>query len=185
MPIFRIAGQHRRIFAGIFLLFVIWFQIKRMCFRIASEKLFRIASDLGVCDSNRIAHRGGIARFGPLRSQTNMCYNVIFGKLIPENYVYVTCNFSGGWFQKQTLRAKGTLISEPRFPTPCDTRFFPTRHRENGHFEANPLKMAIFRVLRGRNRMSHGVEDRGRLISVPLALREKCTYHSISTSLHF
>ena len=37
-----------------------------MCFRIAGEKLFRIASDLGVCDSNRIAHRGCIARFGPL-----------------------------------------------------------------------------------------------------------------------
>ena len=31
-----------------------------------NKKLFRIASDLGVCDSNRIAHRGGIARFGPL-----------------------------------------------------------------------------------------------------------------------
>ena len=43
------------------------FQIKLMGFRIASEKLFRIASDLGVCDSNRIAHRGCIARFGPLR----------------------------------------------------------------------------------------------------------------------
>ena len=38
-----------------------------MCFRIASEKKFGIASDLGVCDSNRIAHRGCIARFGPLR----------------------------------------------------------------------------------------------------------------------
>ena len=37
-----------------------------MGFRIASEKTFRIASDLGVCDSNRIAHRGCIARFGPL-----------------------------------------------------------------------------------------------------------------------
>ena len=39
-----------------------------MGFRIASEKLFRIASDLGVCDSNRIAHCGCIARFGPLSS---------------------------------------------------------------------------------------------------------------------
>ena len=41
-----------------------------MCFRIASEenkKTFRIASDLGVCDSNRIAHRGCIARFGPTK----------------------------------------------------------------------------------------------------------------------
>ena len=33
------------------------------------EKHFGIASDLGVRDSNRIAHRGGIARFGPLCSQ--------------------------------------------------------------------------------------------------------------------
>ena len=32
-----------------------------------AEMLFRIASDLGVCHSNRIAHRSGIARFGPLR----------------------------------------------------------------------------------------------------------------------
>ena len=39
-----------------------------MCFRIASDKQkkIRIASDLGMCDSNRIAHRGCIARFGPL-----------------------------------------------------------------------------------------------------------------------
>ena len=32
------------------------------------KKHFHIASDLGVCDSNRIAHRGCIARFGPLRA---------------------------------------------------------------------------------------------------------------------
>ena len=37
-------------------------------FHIASlAKNFRIASELGMCDSNRIAHRGCIARFGPLR----------------------------------------------------------------------------------------------------------------------
>ena len=34
--------------------------------------------------------------------------------------------------RRQTLRAKGTLISEPRFSTPCEMRFFPTRERENG-----------------------------------------------------
>ena len=67
-PIFRIAGRHRTIFAGFFPGIFLRFQIKRMCFRIASEKkLFRIASDLGMCDSNRIAHRGCIARFWPLR----------------------------------------------------------------------------------------------------------------------
>ena len=54
----------RRCFSCIFLRF----QIKRMCFRIATKHFFRIASDLGMCDSNRIAHRGCIARFGPLRS---------------------------------------------------------------------------------------------------------------------
>ena len=31
------------------------------------KKTFHIASALDVCDSNRIAHRGCIARFGPLR----------------------------------------------------------------------------------------------------------------------
>ena len=36
MPIFRIARQHRSIFAGTFLLFLLWFQIKLMGFRIAS-----------------------------------------------------------------------------------------------------------------------------------------------------
>ena len=50
-----------------------------------------------------------------------------------------------------SLRAKGTLTSEPRFSTPCDMTFFP--------------------VSRGKNRISHGVENRASLISVPLALR--------------
>ena len=43
-----------------------------MCFRIASEKLIHIAGDLGVCDSNPIAHRGCIVRFGPLRAETTL-----------------------------------------------------------------------------------------------------------------
>ena len=37
------------------------------------KKLFRIASDLGVCDSNRIAHRDCIARFGPLSFGVCVC----------------------------------------------------------------------------------------------------------------
>ena len=42
-----------------------------MGFCIASEKnYFRIASDLRVRDSNRIAHRGWVARFGPLRGDS-------------------------------------------------------------------------------------------------------------------
>ena len=40
IPIFRIAGQHRRIFAGFFSCIFLRFQIKRMGFRIASEKNF-------------------------------------------------------------------------------------------------------------------------------------------------
>ena len=48
---------------------------------------------------------------------------------------------------------------------------FPTRHRENGHFEANPLTMAIFPMSRGKNHMSRGVENRGSLISAPLDIR--------------
>ena len=36
---------------------------------LAKKKLFRIASDLGMCDSSRIAHRGCIARFGALSFQ--------------------------------------------------------------------------------------------------------------------
>ena len=64
---FRIAGQHRRIFAGIFLLFSCDFRSSEWAFASLVKNIFHIASDLGVCDSNRIAHRGCIARFGPLR----------------------------------------------------------------------------------------------------------------------
>ena len=49
-----------------------------MCFRIASAKRkhFQIASDLGV---HRIAHRGCIARFGPLRAQEEaFCFLFFF-----------------------------------------------------------------------------------------------------------
>ena len=50
------------------------------------------------------------------------------------------------------LRAKGTLISEPRSSTPLLE------------------KWASCPVSRGKNRMSQGVKDRGSLISVPLVL---------------
>ena len=73
MPVFRIAGQHRRIFAGIFLFdFLCDFRSSKWAFASLVKKRFRIASDLGVCDSNRIAHRGCIARFGPLRTKNTM-----------------------------------------------------------------------------------------------------------------
>ena len=63
------------------------------------------------------------------------------------------------------------LISEPQLPTPGDMRFFP---RDRG-------KMAIFRGLASKwpfplccvgkkSHVARGVENRGSLISVPLAL---------------
>ena len=70
---------------------------------------------------------------------------------------------------KPTLRAKGTLISEPRFSTArCN---FPTRERENGLFKEKPSTRAVFPFSRGKNHISQGVENRGSLIGVPLALR--------------
>ena len=74
----------------------------------------------------------------------------------------------------KTLRAKGTLISEPRFSNPCNMRFCPTWKGKVAFFEGLfELKIAIFSVSCGKSRMSQGVENRGSLISVPLALREE------------
>ena len=53
---------------ALFLAFSCDFRSSECVFASLAKKLFRIASDLGVCDSNRIAHRGCIARFGPLRA---------------------------------------------------------------------------------------------------------------------
>ena len=53
-------------------------------------------------------------------------------------------------------------------PARCD---FPTRERENGLFKEKPSTKAVFPFLRGKNRISQGVENRGSLISVPLAVR--------------
>ena len=50
------------------------------------------------------------------------------------------------------LRAKGTLIYEPRFSYPCEMQFFPSDTGRMATFEANPLKMAIFPMSRGKNR---------------------------------
>ena len=46
-------------------------------------------------------------------------------------------------------------------------RFFLSDTRENCHVEALPLRVAIFLVSLGKNRISQGVEDWGSLISVP------------------
>ena len=72
-----------------------------------------------------------------------------------------------------TLRAKGTLISEPRFSTPCEMRFFPREKGKTAFVEGFFSTKAVFPFSRGKNRISQGVENRGSLISVPLALSVK------------
>ena len=51
-------------------------------------------------------------------------------------------------------------------------RFFPREKGEMAFVEGFFLEKAVFPFLRGKNRISQGVENRGSLISVPLALRE-------------
>ena len=69
MPIFaslaNIAGFSRELLW----LFSCEFRLSSGAFASLVKQPFCIASDLAVCDSNRIAHRGGIVRFGPLRSK--------------------------------------------------------------------------------------------------------------------
>ena len=79
-----------------------------------------------------------------------------------------------GGFQEgfsNTLRAKGALISEPRFSTPCEMRFFPREKGKTAFVEGFSLKKAVSPFSRRKNRISQGVENRGSLISVLLALR--------------
>ena len=62
-----------------------------MCFASLATELFRIASDLGVRDSNRIAHCGRIARFGPLRTLVILIMSlmsIVLGGpgVLPPNY---------------------------------------------------------------------------------------------------
>ena len=72
---------------------------------------------------------------------------------------------------KSSLRAKGTLISEPRCSTPCGMQFFPREKGKMAFVKGFSLTKAVFPFSRGKNRISQGVEHRGSLISVPLALR--------------
>ena len=44
---------------------------------------------------------------------------------------------------RTTLRAKGALISEPRFSTPCEMRFFPREKGKMDFVEGFSLKMAF------------------------------------------
>ena len=72
------------------------------------------------------------------------------------------------------LRAKGTLISEPRFSTPCEMRFFPREKGKTAFFEGFSLKRPFSLSRVGKIASRRGVENRGSLISVPSALREGC-----------
>ena len=51
-------------------------------------------------------------------------------------------------------------------------RFFPREKGETAFVEGFSVKKADSPFARGKNRISQGVENRGSLISVPLALRE-------------
>ena len=73
--------------------------------------------------------------------------------------------------KSQTLRAKGTLISEPRFSTPCDMRFFPREKGKMAFVEGFFFEKPFSPFSRGKNRISQRVENRGSLIGVPVALR--------------
>ena len=50
-------------------------------------------------------------------------------------------------------------------------RFFPREKGEMAFVEGFFFEKAVSPFSRGKNRISQGVEDRGSLISVPLALR--------------
>ena len=68
-------------------------------------------------------------------------------------------------------KAKGTPISEPRFSAPCEMRFFPREKGKTAFLKKISSTKAVFPFSRGKNRISQGAENRGSLISVPLALR--------------
>ena len=46
-----------------------------------------------------------------------------------------------------SLRAKGTLISEPRFSTPCEMRFFPSETGKTAFSKKNPRDKGLFPFL--------------------------------------
>ena len=79
----NIAGFSQKVF----LAFSYDFRSSECVFASLAKKLFRIASDLGMCDSNRIAHRGCIARFGPLSQRTRAKLGSVTGSPCPVNKV--------------------------------------------------------------------------------------------------
>ena len=84
-----------------------------MCFRIASGKK-RIASDLGVCDSNRIARRGCIARFGPL--------SAVLQNLLQQAFYYVKRSAEPSCRTSKAPQNSGQHL-EPRTRLPSSSFF--------------------------------------------------------------
>ena len=72
----------------------------------------------------------------------------------------------------KTLRAKGTLIREPQFSDPCAMRFFPSEKGKTAFSKKNPRQRPFSLSRVGKIGSRKGSENRGSLISVPLALRE-------------
>ena len=70
----------------------------------------------------------------------------------------MSCHIGHGKTTPKTLKAKGTLISEPRFSTPCEMRFFPREKGRMAFVEGFSLKGGVFPFSRGKNRISQGVE---------------------------
>ena len=61
------------------------------------------------------------------------CLEVFIRSGVPSMSIVVASNF---W-------ARGTLISQPQFSTPCDMQFFPRDTGKMGFFEGLYLKMAF------------------------------------------
>ena len=75
-----------------------------------------------------------------------------------------------------SLTAKGTLISEPRFSTPCEMQFLPTEKGKTA-FKEKPSTKAISPFSRGKNRISWGVENRGSPVCLwPSGIEFEFTY---------
>ena len=104
-------------------------------------------------------------------------WSLKFLKSFPLHWYWSTDGSSLRNTLTKTLRAKGTLISEPRFSTSCEMRFFPREKGKTVFVEGFSFRMAVFPFSRGKNRISHEVENRGSRISVPLALREGVSSH--------
>ena len=77
--------------------------------------------------------------------------------------------------QKQTFPEgqRHTNFCEPRFSTPCEMQFSPREKGKMAFVEGFSLKRPFSLSRVGKNRISQGVENRGSLIGVPLALSEK------------